>query len=124
MAIICRLCLCELASKRAVALFSEVGLHQNWPSRLPELLRVPVSIEDGLSQRICRSCSGKVETVERKLQALRQQARESIENIMRLLAESVPRTPVARQAFLHPPLKPVLQLSACTQQGQGCCFLH
>ena len=42
----------------------------------------------------------------------------------RLLAESVPRTPVARQAFLHPPLKPVLQLSACTQQGQGSCFLQ
>ena len=62
--------LCELASKRAVALFSEVGLQQNWPSRLRELLRVPVSIEDGLSQHICHSCSGKVETVERKLQAL------------------------------------------------------
>ena len=42
----------------------------------------------------------------------------------RLLAESVARTPVARQAFLHPPLKPVLQLSACTQQGQGSCFLQ
>ena len=82
MAILCRLCLCELASKRAVALFSEVGLQQNWPSRPRELLRVPVSIEDGLSQHICRSCSGKVETVERKLQALRQQARESIEKIM------------------------------------------
>ena len=82
MAILCRLCLCELASKRAVALFSEVGLQQNWPSRLRELLRVPVSVEDGLSQHICRSCSGKVETVERKLQALRQQARESIEKIM------------------------------------------
>ena len=57
-------------------------LQQNWPSRLRKLLRVPVSIEDGLSQRTCRSCSGKVETVERKLQALRQQARESIEKIM------------------------------------------
>ena len=43
---------------------------------------MPVSIEDGLSQHICHSCSGKVETVERKLQALRQQARESIEKIM------------------------------------------
>ena len=43
---------------------------------------MPVSIEDGLSQHICRFCLGKVETVERKLQALRQQALESIEKIM------------------------------------------
>lgn len=82
MVIRCRLCLCEVASKRAVTLFSEVGLQQDWPSRLRELLHVPVSIEDGLPQHICRSCSGKVETVERKLQALRQQARESVEKTM------------------------------------------
>ena len=72
-----------MASKRAIVLFGHVGLQQDWPSRLRELLHLPVSIEDELPQHICRSCSGKVETVERKLQALRQQAHESIEKAMK-----------------------------------------
>ena len=72
-----------MASKRAVALFGHVGLQQDWPSCLCELLHLPVSIEDELPQHICHSCSGKVETVERKLQALRQQARKSVGKTMK-----------------------------------------
>ena len=83
MKIRCRLCFCEVASKCTVPLFGHVELQQDWPSRLRKLLHLPVSIEDELPQHICRSCSSKVETVERKLQALRQQARESVEKTMK-----------------------------------------
>ena len=77
----CRLCLTEVKAKHSTALFSEVGLQQNWPSRLRELLLVPVCRGDGLPSHLCRSCLGKVETVELKLKALRQQPRESAGNM-------------------------------------------
>ena len=76
--VLCRLCLSEVKSKHSTALFSGVGLQQNWPSRLRELLLVSVSRDDGLPSYICRSCVGKVETLERKLTTLRQQAHQSI----------------------------------------------
>ena len=87
--VLCRLCLSEVKSKHSIALFSEVGLQQNWPSHLRELLFVSVSRDDGLPPYICRSCMGKVETLERKLTALRQQAHQSIEKFQ--VTVQVPR---------------------------------
>ena len=76
----CRICSTEVQPKHSTALFSDAGLQQGWPSRLRELLLVRVDSSDGLPMHICRSCVGKVETMERKLKALRQQARDTIES--------------------------------------------
>ena len=73
--LLCRICLSEVQPKHATALYTDVGLQQGWPSRLRELLLVPVNRSDDLPTHICRSCVGKVETLERKLKTLRQQAR-------------------------------------------------
>ncbi len=56
---------------------SGVGSQHDWPSYLREILGVPVSIDDGLPRYICRSCAGRVETLECKLKAIRQLAYES-----------------------------------------------
>ena len=74
--LLCRICLSEVQPKHATALYTDVG-----PSRLRELLLVPVDRGDDLPTHICRSCVGKVETLERKLKTLRQQARESIKQL-------------------------------------------
>ena len=79
--LLCRICLSEVQPKHATALYTDVGLQQGWPSRLRELLLVPVDRGDDLPTHICRSCVGKVETLERKLKTLRQQARASIKQL-------------------------------------------
>ena len=101
MKIRCRLCFCEVASKCTVPLFGHVGLQQDWPSRLRKLLHLPVSIEDELPQHICRSCSSKVETVERKLQALRQQARERVWELIPAFRFEKVRIKSNLQTFSH-----------------------
>ena len=79
--LLCRICLSEVQPKHVTALFSVVGMQQGWPSRLRELLLVPVDRGDDLPTHICRSCVGKVERLERKLETLRQQARESVKQL-------------------------------------------
>ena len=77
----CRICLAETESKHSTALFTATGLSQGWPSRLTELLQVDVAKDDGLPRHICRSCRGKVATIEGKLQNLRALAQESLRKL-------------------------------------------
>ena len=80
-ALLCRICLSDVRPNHSTALFSEKGLKLKWSERLSELLLVPVSSNDNLPPHICRSCKSNVESVESKLVALRQLARESYEKL-------------------------------------------
>ena len=77
----CIICHSEVQPKHATALFSDVGLQQDWPSRLRKLLLTPVDRGNDLPVHSCCSRVGKVETLERKLKTLRQQARESVKQL-------------------------------------------
>ena len=46
---VCRLCRAVVACNRAVQLFSQAGLVQQWPERITALLDVPVVRDDGAS---------------------------------------------------------------------------
>ncbi len=91
---VCRVCLTDVQPKHSTALFSGVGSQHDWLSRLREILGVPVSIDDGLPQSICRSCAGRVETLERKLKSIRQLAYESADKYKAML---VRKTSVTRK---------------------------
>ena len=62
----CIICLSEVQPKHATTLFSDVGLQQDWPSRLCELLLTPVDRGNDLPAHTCCSGVGKVETLEHK----------------------------------------------------------
>ena len=66
----CRICLSTVETKHSTALFTAAGLSQGWPTRIRELY-VEVVNDDGLPSHICRSCGGKVVSIEGKLQNLR-----------------------------------------------------
>ena len=53
---VCRLCRVLVASNRAVSLFGAAGSKHQWPSRIEDLLSVPISATDGLSSYICQKC--------------------------------------------------------------------
>ena len=53
---VCRLCCVLVASNRAVSLFGAAGSKHQWPSRIEDLLSVPVGASDGLSSYICQKC--------------------------------------------------------------------
>ena len=53
---VCRLCRALVPSKRAVSLFTTIGIQQQWSKRIESLLSVPVGSSDGLSGYICEKC--------------------------------------------------------------------
>ena len=61
----CRLCRDLVASNRAVSLFSVTGSQHQWPSRIENLLSVPVSDCDGLSSYICQKCKVRIVSLEK-----------------------------------------------------------
>jgi len=77
----CRICLSAIESKHSTALFTAAGLSQEWPSRIGELLCVEIVKGDGLPNHICRSCKGRVISIEGKLQSLRALAQESFRKL-------------------------------------------
>ena len=77
----CRICLSTVETKHSTALFTATCLSQGWPTRIRELLYVEVVKDDGLPSHICRSCRGKVVSIEVKLQNLRALAQESLKKL-------------------------------------------
>ena len=53
---VCRLCRALVPSKRAVSLFTTIGVQEQWSKRIESLLNVPVAASDGLSGYICLKC--------------------------------------------------------------------
>ena len=75
---VCRLCRALVPSKRAVSLFTTIGIQQQWRRRIENLLDVPVAIEDGLSGYICDKCKLRIVSNEKAaadLKAFKETAR-------------------------------------------------
>ena len=77
----CRICLSAVNRKHSTALFTATGLSQAWPSRIHDLLCIEVTKDDGLPSHICKSCRGKLVTIEVKLHSLRALAQESLRKL-------------------------------------------
>ena len=67
----CRLCLCTVQSHHCTLLFNANRLHLDWPQRIHKLLGVEVENNDSLPGHMCRSCKGKVVSLEDKLDKMR-----------------------------------------------------
>ena len=59
-----------MPSDTAVSLFSQTGIRQGLPSRIKDLLDVPVAPKDCLPEHICRKCKRKLERLERAAEEL------------------------------------------------------
>ena len=73
----CRVCFGVAQAKHCTAIFSAASIRMNWPVRLNKLLLVDINERDGLGGHVCRSCTGKVASIENKLDSLRSLAKES-----------------------------------------------
>ena len=59
-----------MPSDTAVSLFSQTGIRQGLPSRIKDLLDVPIAPKDCLPEHICRKCKQKLECLERAAEEL------------------------------------------------------
>ena len=62
---ICRLCRSLVLHVKAISLFTPTGLLKQWPRRIETLLKVSVSVDDGLPTYICVKCKTRIEHLER-----------------------------------------------------------
>ena len=62
---VCRLCRALVPSKRAVSLFTTIGIQQKWSTRIESLLCVPVASNDGLSAYFCEKCKSRIVSLEK-----------------------------------------------------------
>ena len=69
---VCRLCRALVPSKRAVSLFTTIGVQQQWSKRIESLLSVPVGSSDGLSGYICEKCKLRIVSHEKAAADLRE----------------------------------------------------
>ena len=73
----CRICLSDVAPKHSSALFTATALREDLPGRLSRLLLVAIAEGDGLPSHVCRHCRTVAESLESKLQKIRELAQES-----------------------------------------------
>lgn len=74
----CSLCLCTVQSHHSTILFSANRLHSDWPKRIHKLLGVELVNDAGLPGHMCRSCKGKVLSLEDKVNKMRTLVEESL----------------------------------------------
>ena len=67
-----RLCRALVPSKRAVSLFTTIGVQEQWSKRIESLLNVPVAASDGLSGYICLKCKLRIVSHEKAAADLRE----------------------------------------------------
>ena len=73
----CRVCFGVAQANHCTAIFSAPSNSLNWPLRLNKLLLVDIQEGDGLGGHVCRSCTGKVASIESKLESLRSIAKDT-----------------------------------------------
>lgn len=61
----CRLCRTVVESKRAVSLFTAIGIQHEWAQRIERLLELPVDRSDSLPTYICTKCKQRIEALEK-----------------------------------------------------------
>ena len=82
--ICCRFCRSLIPPNKTVHLFTNIAVQKNWPSRITQLLEVPVERQQQFSNYMCITCSSKIERLERavkELQAFRVMARCSYDRV-------------------------------------------
>ena len=77
----CRICTSVVDAKHSLAFFSTLSMSLGWPTRIRELLRVDIA---SLAQHICRSCKGKIVSLEEKLEKLRALAQASLKRLQEM----------------------------------------
>ena len=73
----CRVCFGVAQRTHSTAIFSTAINSSNWPLRLNKLLLLDIQEGDGLGGRVCRTCTGKVASIESRLESLRSVAKET-----------------------------------------------
>ena len=67
---LCRLCQSSVPSAHAVCLFGPTAVRQSLPSRISDLLDVPVVENDGFPEHICEKCKRRLERLEKAAEDL------------------------------------------------------
>ena len=68
--ICCRFCRSLVPPNKTVHLFTNIAVQKNWPSRITQLLEVPVERQQQFSNYMCITCSSKIERLERAVKEL------------------------------------------------------
>ena len=80
----CRFCRSFFPPNKTVLLITNIAVQKNWPSRITQLLEVPVERQQQFSNYMCITCSSKTESLERavkELQGFRVMARCSYDRV-------------------------------------------
>ena len=92
---LCRLCQSAVPSAHAVCLFGPTASRQNLPSRISDLLDVPIAENDGYPEHICEKCKRRLERLEKAAEDLvnfRSQANSSYGKLLTCMRGELKRT--------------------------------